>query len=175
MASSATFPDAAAAADPRFREIFDYWQRKAPPGRLPGRQHIDPMEIRHLLPSIVLFDVLPQGTHFRFRWRLIGTAVVQAVGTDYTGRFIDEVILTADRYEALSAVLSEAVRGRQPQFWRTSINSSKERDFISIDRLALPLASDGESVDMLLGYYLPNTRATASAPPANSTGPTFIR
>lgn len=146
-------PDAAASSDPRFREIFDYWLAKAPPDRLPGRQHLDPGELRHLLPGVVLYDVVrtPQG--LRFRWRLVGTAVVEAVGSDHTGKFLDEVILEPDRRRALHAGLSAAVQTRQPQFWRTPL-SFPGRDFVWLERLALPLASDGEAIDVVLAYYV---------------------
>src|SRR4051812_22620200 len=105
--SEAVFP--AQAKDPRFREFFDYWRSKAPPGRLPGRQHIDPLDIPHLLPGVALFDVLRNGTGLRFRWRLIGTALVDAIGDDYTGRFVDEVGLLTIKYEAVHRVFSEIV------------------------------------------------------------------
>lgn len=142
------------AKDPRFREFFDYWASMAPPGRLPGRQHLDPIDIPHLLPGIALFDVVREERRLRFRWRLIGTAVVEAVGRDYTGRFIDEVIVAAPKYEGLHDVLSGIVRTRQPHFWRTRIKAA-ERDFKTVERLALPLAGDGETVDMLIAYYVP--------------------
>ncbi|MBV8650075.1 MAG: hypothetical protein JO255_01330, partial [Alphaproteobacteria bacterium] len=41
----------------RFRRLYDYLGAKAPPGRLPGRQHIDPAEIADLLPYITLLEV----------------------------------------------------------------------------------------------------------------------
>jgi hypothetical protein len=155
MVSRTELPAAAAAADPRFGEFYQYWRSRAPAeGGLPGRQHIDPVEIPHLLPGIVLFDVVHDGTRLRFRWRLIGTAVVDAVGTDYTGRFIDEVIITAGSYEVLHDVLSGIVRTKQPHFWRTHIRASV-RNFRWLQRLALPLARDGEIVDMLIAFYLP--------------------
>jgi hypothetical protein len=155
MVSRAELPAAAAAADPRFREFYEYWRSKAPAeGGLPGRQHIDPVEIPYLLPGIVLFDVVRDATRLRFRWRLIGTAVVDAVGRDYTGRFIDEVIITAGSYEVLHDVLLGIVQTKQPHFWRTHIRASA-RNFRWLQRLALPLAGDGETVDMLIAFYLP--------------------
>lgn len=152
---SADFVLPAEATDLRFREFFEYWLAKAPPGRIPGRQHLDPMDIPHLLPGIVLFDVIREGGRLRFRWRLIGTAVAEAVGRDHTGRFIDEVIST--KYDALHAALSGIVRTGRPHFWRTEIKAS-ERAFRMIERLALPLASDGETVDMMIAYYVPADR-----------------
>jgi hypothetical protein len=153
MPSRAVLPEAAAAADPRFREFFAYWERKAPPGRLPGRQHIDPGEMPRLLPGIVLYDVVRDGRNLRFRWRLVGTSVVAAVGADHTGQFVDEVILDPAQRAALQRALAEVVRTRAPRFWRTPI-SYPGREFVALERLALPLASDGETVDVVIAYYV---------------------
>jgi hypothetical protein len=158
--SEGVFP--AQAKDPRFRELFDYWLSKTPPGRLPGRQHIDPLEIPHLLPGVALFDVLRNGTALRFRWRLLGTALVDAIGDDYTGRFVDEVGLLTIKYEAVHRVFSEIVHDKKPNYWETPLTRGG-RDFICLQRLALPLAGDGNTVDMIIGYYIPVTRATYGA------------
>jgi hypothetical protein len=45
---------------PRFRRLADYLAIKAPPGKLPGRQHIEPTEIPDLLPWIMLIEVIAQ-------------------------------------------------------------------------------------------------------------------
>src|SRR5258708_28088876 len=83
-----------AATDPRLRAFFAYWRSKAPPDRLPGRQHIDPLDIPRLLQHIAMFDVVRDGGvrdggvragAVRFRFLLIGHAVVQLMGAGYTG------------------------------------------------------------------------------------------
>ena len=53
--------------------LYDYWCRMAPPGRLPGRQHVDPIDIPHLLPNIWLLDV--HRDPIRFWRRLVGTRI----------------------------------------------------------------------------------------------------
>ena len=47
------------ASEAEFRELLSYWQSKLAPGRLPGRQHIDPTELqpRHL-SQLLLLDVV---------------------------------------------------------------------------------------------------------------------
>ncbi len=160
-AASIAFPSEA--RDRRFREFFDYWVSKAPPGKLPGRQHIDPLDIPKLLPGLALFDVHREGKRYRFRWRLIGTALVDAMGADHTGRFVDEVVLVTVKYEAVHKVFSEIIRTGQPNYWETPVTQSG-RDFISLHRLALPLATDGETVDMIIGYYIPVVQPRASGP-----------
>lgn len=155
MAPSFVLPPAA--ADPRFREIFEYWLSRAPPGRLPGRQHIDPIDIPHLLPGIVLLDVVPESGRHRFRFRLVGTGFVEVVGRDHTGLFVDEVVLHTIKQEALHEVLTGIVRTGQPHYWETPVTISR-RDYLGLRRLAMPLARDGENVDMIFGYYVPVVR-----------------
>ncbi len=156
MTSPADLSLPADAKDPRFSAFFVYWQSKAPPGRLPGRQHIDPLEIPRLLPHVALYDVVRLNDDFRFRFRLVGTGVAEALGADNTGRFIDE-IMPAQAYPPLHAAYSELVRHHTPQYWQRNLPFAN-RDFLAVQRLALPLAADGSTVDMIMTYYVPILR-----------------
>lgn len=147
----------ASADDPRFRAFLAYWQSMAPVGRLPGRQHIDPLTIpRDLLPSIALYDIVPTETDFRVRVRLLGTAVAELLGVDYTGLFVDET-MPADAYRPLHESFRRVVQG-QPQFWQRTL-PYPNRNFTGIKRLALPLAANGHDVDMMISCYLPVPQA----------------
>jgi hypothetical protein len=156
MTSAADLSLPSDAKDPRFRDFFAYWQRKAPAGRLPGRQHIDPLEIPRLLAHIALYDVVREADDFRFRFRLVGTGVAATLGADNTGRFIDE-IMEAGPYEPLHAAYSQLVRHHTPQYWQRNLPFAN-RDFLAVQRLGLPLATDGETVDMIITYYVPILR-----------------
>jgi hypothetical protein len=156
MTSPADLSLPADAKDPRFSAFFVYWQSKAPPGRLPGRQHIDPSEIPRLLPHLALYDVIRNGDDFRFRFRLVGTGAAEALGADNTGRFIDE-IMAPEPYRPLHAAYSELVRRHTPQYWQRNLPFAN-RDFLAVQRLALPLAADGDTVDMIMTYYVPILR-----------------
>jgi len=144
-----------AATDPRLRDFFEYWRSKAPPGRLPGRQHLDPLDIPRLLPHIAMFDVVRNAGVPRFRFRLMGTGVVQLMGDDYTGRWVDET-MAPDVYANLHAAFSRVCAG-QPHYWERLLPYPK-RDFVGHRRLALPLAGDGSTVDMIIGCYIPVLR-----------------
>src|SRR5882672_1939329 len=87
----------ATAVNPRFRTFFDYWRSKAVGGKLPGRQHIDPLEMRTFLPNLGLVDVVREGPRTRFRVRLFGTGLFPLWQTDLTGRWLDEFIPPAQR------------------------------------------------------------------------------
>lgn len=133
---------------PKIRRVFEYWQSKHPRDSLPGRQHVDPLEIPDLLPTLWLLDVQPEP--FRLRYRLLGTGVVAARGRDHTGQWLDEAHPEIkadpghlDRYRAVVATKTPSWRRGKPRFWF-------HRDYGLIENLVLPLASDGRQVDMLM-------------------------
>ena len=137
---------------PRFRRLADYLAAKASPGKLAGRQHIDPLEISELLPYLMLIDVVPQaGGEPRYRIRLVGTDVVAIQGQDGTGKYAEE-ILTAEEGADIIRDYGEIVRDRQPQYRRGMV-ATPGRDHVAYERVAFPLAQDGEHVDMLIFVF----------------------
>lgn len=132
------------AEHPKLRQAFDYWLAKAPPGLLPGRQHIDPQELKSILPNLFLVDVGPADTSPRFRVRLIGTALTEIIGHDLTGLYVD----TADIRAPAIARMIRLAETRQPYYVADHI-STPRREHIVLHRLAMPLAADGRNVDMI--------------------------
>jgi hypothetical protein len=135
---------------PRFRRLHDYLQAKAPPGKLPGRQHIDPMELADILPHVMLIDVeRSPAAAPRYRVRLVGTAAVALQGEDTTGRYADEVL---DKGGAILAGYADILATRQPQHHIGQI-ATTGREHRHYERIAFPLATDGETVDMLIFVF----------------------
>src|SRR3954469_8028792 len=143
----------AEARDPRFRAFFDYWLSKAPDGRLPGRQHIDPLEMRRFLPYILLLDVVREQGRYRFRYRLIGTHVVELHGFSRIGEYVDDYALAAHYKNTFYPEMSIVTERHQPPFAirKTPVN---QENFTGYHRLKLPLAADGETVDMIIGLHI---------------------
>jgi len=73
----------------RIRTLNEYWLAKAK-GKVPSRSDIDPVDVRELLPNLMMVDIV--GNPPRFRYRLVGTRVVQYTGFDFTGHCIDEMV-----------------------------------------------------------------------------------
>lgn len=143
--SGAVLPDD---CDWRVRRLDEYWRGAHPPGGgLPGRQHIDPTAIPELLPWLWMLDV--ERDPLRFRYRLVGTEQVSAMAADLTGRYLDEAhprfltLLTYPDYVA-AAERSEVRYYRGPPVFHIN------KDYVLIERLLLPLATDGSEVDKLL-------------------------
>lgn len=150
---------------PRYSWMRDYLVSVAPPGGLPGRQHIDPIFLRTLLPLINLMDVLRENDRLRFRFRLVGTRQAEVAGRDYTGEYIDTAILPIF-LERIRANIQSAVTTGMPVYDRFPL-PFKERDFIDSERVFYPLAADGHNVDLLLilhGYPSDQTIDAAKLP-----------
>lgn len=129
-------------------DVFAYWASQRRRTRLPGRRDIEPMALKRHLPTVSLINVEPQGGGFRFR--LAGTGLYPVFGREITGLDLDQVYPAEDAAywrEQLQIVAREGrpAAGQHSLAWRGSGR-------VSILWLRLPLASDGETVDMILGY-----------------------
>ena len=151
------------ASEAEFRELLAYWQSKTTPGRLPGRQHIDPTDLqpRHL-SQLLLLDVVETAApklRRRYRFRVAGTAFAEIAGRDVTGLHYDE-IGAPERAMPVIRAFDLVVERKAPVFLsgRLSIPS---QDDIWVKRLGLPLAQDGERVDMILAIWLAERRSIA--------------
>lgn len=128
---------------PKIDAIVQYWRSIFPPNGLPGRQHLDPRAIPALLSNIWMIDVVR--FPLRFRFRLLGTSIVDYAGEDNTGKWVDE------RWPAFNdAPFRQIVESRQLNWWRGSPDLRPERHYYELERVRLPMARDGEMVDMLL-------------------------
>src|SRR5262249_55061756 len=118
--------------------------------RMPSRQDIDPTEIPKLLRNVMLIDVFRDP--LKFRYRLVGTRVVDATGENRTGKCFDCVEFFACnpgvKEEYVAAVATGEPRHSLEPFRR--LDRGTEYD---VERLLLPLSSDGATVDMILVYF----------------------
>jgi len=132
--------------DPILKSMFEYWDRKRGERAVAARRDIDPTEIPKLLPHIQLTEVLDDCTRFRFR--LVGTAVVQAYGADFTGKYTDE--LYSPRVRArIERTYQIIYNKKRPMFLRSRYVTAKGYDIVA-NRLLAPLSDDGGDVDMVI-------------------------
>lgn len=97
-----------ATLDPILTALFDHWNGRRCGRVMPDGRDIDPTEMPPaLLPHVVLCDLI--GAAERVRFRLIGTAIVERVGNDHTGLFIDEV-MTGQHLDYVLALLRRAAQ-----------------------------------------------------------------
>jgi len=138
--------------DPCHIALLKYWMSKCGARPLPSRAELDPLEIVPLLPRIGLIEVYGS-ENLRFRYRLIGTEMVQTYGIDYTGTWVDES-KSGFYADLLINLYSEAARTMRPRYSSSVFtyldNARLEKEQLAINRLILPLSSDQNSVDLLL-------------------------
>jgi hypothetical protein len=132
----------------QFRRMRDYLAGVAPPGKLPGRQHIDPLAIRALLSFTNLVDVERTDGNIRFRFRLIGTLQSTAAGREVSGQYLENAVLP-EYFERIRGNMIAVLETREAVYDRFGM-PHPGRDFIDTERVYFPLARDGENVDMLL-------------------------
>lgn len=157
---------AGAESDPAFARLHAYWLAKTRGDRLPARADIDPLEIpRELLPDIALLEIERQADgRRRYRLRLFGSGLeAMTGGSNETGRYYDEVTHQPGLYEKLDAMLTAMAEERRPIYFAAP-SGSTDRGFLWFGRLALPLASDGRTVDMILALVRPLPGPPAGQP-----------
>ena len=127
------------------RRMHAYWQSKCRGEKLPARKDIDPLDFPWALGLICLLDV--ERYPLAFRYRLDGTTIAERYGADLTGRTIDEV-KPAFHAALLQKHFSEVAETARPTLYRISLRyGGHARAYM---RLALPLASDGKTVEMIM-------------------------
>jgi hypothetical protein len=133
---------------PTIKGLYDYWISIHPPVGLPGRQHVDPCAIPHLLPRVFMVDVSRHP--LRFKYRLVGTEYVQLMGKDLTGQFLDEV--HPGFYGTILRHYTETAEFGQPAYRKGPVMYTKpDRNYLGMERVIVPLARDGRAADMILG------------------------
>lgn len=130
-----------------------YWVRISPEGRLPGRQHLDPVEIPTIIPWLALVDVHRTDASLDYVVRLVGTANVQLVGIDPTGKRLRDSF-DPSLVDPIIEVYDHTVAAGEPGCWLVTV-PSEQKAFISCYRALYPLARDGATVDMLAALLVP--------------------
>ncbi len=137
-----------AAAHRKIYQLHEYWRRKVEAlGRLPARRDIDPLDIPKLLENIWLLDVV--GDPNRFRFRLIGGALRRMGLPGKVGNFADEMLPDGSANPVMED-FHGVVRERRPVWFRGQARVPHATSVFELERLFLPLAADGSTVDMLL-------------------------
>lgn len=129
------------------RDLHSYWLAKKRHRLAPGRKDIDPAELRSLLPHLFMVDV--ENKPRRFRFRLVGTAIVSSFGLDITGRYLEEIGFS-DQAPSVLAHYGAVATTAEPSCHHVHFTRGSGR-YLAYERLIVPLSSDGTSVDMLLG------------------------
>lgn len=149
----------AAPTNANVARLIAYWHQKRGQRTMPERKDIIPREIITLLPYTVIYDVLDDGADFRVR--VFGTALVELVGEERTGKRVSEFgdhcnpptnaeIVRRRWMDGLSASYASGV----PECV-TGLMSSSRRSYITWHGVSCPLGPDGQKPAQMLGLMIP--------------------
>ncbi len=133
------------------RAIFDYWRTKRAGRKMPARSDLDPAELKTLLPSMILVDVLyDEAGAPDFVYRLTGTHEVDVRGENPTGKRVAEAFFGPSLENVLGCYRS--VVDRREPYLDDDYFARDGDHFADEANIFLPLSSDGERVTMILVY-----------------------
>lgn len=135
---------------PRTKRLYQHWLSIHPSDRLPGRQHFDPVAVPDLLPGLWLLDV--ERRPFRLRYRLVGTNIVQAIGREVTGMWLDDAHPHVRNDPSFFSRYERAAESRKPMWRLGKPRLWSHKEFNNVENLLLPFARDGTAVDMLMAF-----------------------
>ena len=152
---------AARHATPTLLRGYEYWLAKRGGRAMPARADIDPIEMRGLLPHVVLMDVLRDakpGWPLDFRYRLLGTVVDSHMSRRLTGLCMSDLPYQQPDSQ-MWRNFEWVVHERQPRLNRVPY-IGPHRDFLTVVDLILPLSENGDHVTMLISVvdFVPKTQ-----------------
>jgi len=148
-------PESQAITNPHLQQLYDLWNSKRENRLAPARSDFTISEFKPWLGHLLILDNV--SSRDRIRFRLYGSKLVELFGFDLTNRTVlDSMLLIGDRplieYDAVA-------RLRQPVHVSRFTPTAKRH--LQVDKLALPLISDGH-VDQILAAIYPSHYETDS-------------
>jgi hypothetical protein len=136
--------------DDRLRRLLAYWLDKRGDRPFPTKAEIDPIEFPFILGYVTLVDV--EHDPRRYRFRLDGSILVALSGTDYTGRYLDD--LPGAEYVAfIRQTYDRVVDSGEPFRYRK--HELLDQQLFSEETLILPIGDQPPKVDMLVVAVIP--------------------
>jgi hypothetical protein len=139
-------PDQLAGCHPSLLTLHEYWTARRGSRPMPARTDIDPIDLKPLLPVLILIDVVADAR--RYVYRVVGTHEVEIRGADPTGKPVAEAYYGETAEDTLY-YLDRVVREQQPILYRGTYRPFSTR-IQREDVLYLPLSQDGETVNMIM-------------------------
>ncbi len=127
------------------RQALEYWIKIRGTRAMPSRADLDPLDIRQILPHVVLLDVASDPLDFRYR--LIGTKIVSQLNNDHTGKWMSEI----PHQKPPSTIWSscETVVNQKLPMTTQIPYEGRNKDFAVSEDIVMPLSADGTNVTML--------------------------
>ena len=132
----------------RLAELHEFWRALSKDGRLPARHDFLAEDLAPWIGHVSLLEV--ERDPLRFRFIVHGGHFTLLTGQNLSGCYLEDAL--SPRYrDMVLARYREAVETRQPVYHHHVNHSLPWRE---LDRLLLPLADDGVTVDrVMVGLY----------------------
>ena len=124
---------------------YDYWLTRRGERDMPARADLRPEDMKGILGTVSLVDVLSDPLDFRYS--LFGSVVAEEYGFDMTGKSA-RTFRPPEIGELIFSLFEEAHRARAPRLHTVGFESATQR--LEFERLILPLSSDGHRVDKFM-------------------------
>ena len=127
------------------QQSLKYWLNKKGARAMPSRRDLDPVEMPHLLPHVLLLDVMHEPLDFRYR--LIGTTVEYHLHRSLVGLRLREISHQAPG-SIIWTTLEGIVADKQP------VSSSipyvgPHKEYKTAEDLIMPLSDNDDTVNMM--------------------------
>jgi len=139
-------------AHPDILMLVHYWRYIHPEGRLPGSAHFNLDDIPGLRPNLRLLDIVDGGP-YRYRVRMIGDSHRQHLGYDPTGSWY-ETVTPRFQNSIVELDLARVCHWMQPVYRKGQTIVPYASGARNIERVHVPLASDGYNVDAIASLTL---------------------
>lgn len=144
----------------RNRALWRYWSSLRCGQSLPRIDQIEPVDMRDLLGTVILSDIIDDG--FDVRYRVFGSMLTQQTSVEMTGRRLSDLIPRLGTSPAgvmlTAAVNLRVVADRQP--WYSEHAPPLHITTSGWKRLVLPLTDGTGRIVRLLQGVVPATRAS---------------
>lgn len=138
-----------AGADEMIRAMWAYTRRCLGSDGLPIRAKFDPIDIPMLLPSIWILD--REGPAGALRYRLVGTKIVEAIGTDPTGTGLRESVgARADADPGLFARYDFMLTTGLATWRQGPAHHYARLDYRAVENLCVPFARADGSIEQIV-------------------------
>lgn len=144
-------PDVVRAVNQRW--LLKFWTQHVEDARVPRWQRIDPERLSTMQQNLSLLDVVRGSDDaLRFLIRYHGQTIQRAYGSaDARGRYLDQIVTPATCATGV-VPYEKAVRDALPVYTILDVTDRRGR-LVHTERLLLPFARDGETVDRVLAAF----------------------
>jgi hypothetical protein len=130
----------------RHLDFYSYWLSKRNRRIIPARRDLEPVGLGKLLPFLFIIDKAAD----EFRYRLMGTGVVQDLGRDLTGKPFNALVGNSPEAIAATQAVNEHIFANAQPVLATAHLATWHGTIHNTSVLLLPLSDDGRHVNMYI-------------------------